>query len=228
MDIAQKYNLFVVEDATESLGAQYHGQYTGTFGDLGCFSFNGNKVITTASGGMVVGKDPKGLEHIKYLINQAKDNEKGISHSEVGFNYRMTNISAMMGLVQMDKLNGYLQKKKTFHQIYRQYLSVFDFISFQQELADAMSSWWLTVITFEKAIDIPKLQEQLNTCGIPTRRNFLPLSGYAPYRHFVRGELKTAYALYEKSLCLPASVLNEYEDIEFICKTLIDIIKKET
>jgi len=111
MRIARKYNLCVIEDATESLGAKYKDRLTGTFGIFGCFSFNGNKVIITG-GGMVVGEDAKRLEHIKFLVNQARDSSRGYYHPEVGFNYRMTNIEAALGLAQMERLKEFLEKRE--------------------------------------------------------------------------------------------------------------------
>ena len=112
----------IIEDATESLGASYQGQYTGTFGDFGAFSFNGNKIITTGGGGMLVGQEPERLEHIKFLVNQARDASKGYYHTEIGFNYRMTNIEAALGLAQMQQLDDFLTKKREFHNIYREEL----------------------------------------------------------------------------------------------------------
>jgi len=117
--IAYKHNLYVIEDATESLGAKHKGVHTGTLGDLGCFSFNGNKVITTGGGGMVIGNNEKHLAHIKFLVNQARDESKGYYYPEIGFNYRMTNLEAAVGLAQFKRLNDFLVKKRTFNMIYR-------------------------------------------------------------------------------------------------------------
>ena len=119
MNIAKKHDLFVIEDATESLGATYTGKYTGTIGDIGCYSFNGNKVITTGGGGMVVAKDAQRAEHIKFLVNQARDVSKGFYHTEVGYNMRMTNLEASLGLAQMERLHTFIEKKKSFNNIYR-------------------------------------------------------------------------------------------------------------
>ena len=131
--IARKYSLYVIEDATESLGATYKNRYTGTFGDLGIFSFNGNKTITTGGGGMVVGNDEKRLEHIKFLVNQARDEAKGYYHSEIGFNYRMTNIEAPLGLAQLERLDEFLRKKEIFHNIYHEELRKVSSVRFQEE-----------------------------------------------------------------------------------------------
>lgn len=110
-EIANKYKLIIIEDAAESLGARYNGKFTATIGDFGCLSFNGNKTITTGGGGMVVSDNVKRINHIKFLVNQARDESVGYYHSEVGFNYRMTNMEAALGLAQMEKLKEFLEKK---------------------------------------------------------------------------------------------------------------------
>jgi len=161
VNIAKKHNLYLIEDASESLGAQYKGRYVGTFGDLGCFSFNGNKVITTGGGGMVIGPDKDRLGHIKFLVNQARDKSKGYYHPEVGFNYRMTNIEAALGLAQLEKLDEFLAKKRRFNKIYREKLKNVNSIEFQQESDGAESIWWLTCIILKKSLGLGDLQKKL-------------------------------------------------------------------
>ncbi len=117
MYISEKYGIPVIEDATESLGAKFRGKFTGTFGKFGCFSFNGSKIITTGGGGMVVTNDEKAADHIKFLINQARDPSKGYYHPEIGFNYRMTNLETSLGLAQFERLDEFLRKKRKFHDI---------------------------------------------------------------------------------------------------------------
>lgn len=112
MEIARRYNLYVIEDATESLGALFNGHYTGTFGDFGCFSFNGNKLITTGGGGMLVTGDRERAQRVKFLVNQARDAARGYYHPEMGFNYRMTNIEAALGLAQLSRFRELLARKK--------------------------------------------------------------------------------------------------------------------
>jgi len=222
--IAKKHKLYVIEDATESLGAKYKGRHTGTWADLGCFSFNGNKILTTGGGGMVVGDNRDRLSHIKFLINQAKDKSKEGFHSEVGFNYRMTNLEAALGLAQMQRLNEFLAKKRRFNQIYKEELKNIEFISFQEEYAQAESSNWLSSIIFEKAIDISGLQKELKSKGIPTRRIFRPITESLPYKRFKTNEHENSYYIYERGLSLPSSTLNSQDDIHYICKTLKEII----
>lgn len=220
MRIAKERSLYVIEDATESLGARFAGRHTGTFGDIGCFSFNGNKVMTTGGGGMVVGNSSKRLEHIKFLVNQARLGSGEYYHPEVGFNYRMTNVEAALGLAQMVRLGSFLRKKALIRRIYEEELGDLEFMRFQEAYEDAESSWWLTCVLFEKGVDVAELQKRLKEKGIPTRRVFMPLTEFPPYREFKRGTYKNSYKIYERGLCLPGSTLNSGNDIRHVCGIL--------
>ena len=220
MKIARKYKLYVIEDATESLGAKYKGRYTGTIGTLGCFSFNGNKIITTGGGGMVAGDDEVRLRHIKFLGNQARDESLGYFHPEIGFNYRMTNLESALGLAQMKRLCGFLKKRKIFNDIYKEELKDIPFISFQESYKEATSSYWSTCIVFDKKVDLSSLQEKLKSQSIPTRRIFMPITEFPPYRKYKRFSYKNAYYIYHNGLYLPSSALNFKDDIYFVCKAI--------
>lgn len=224
MDIAKKYGLYVIEDATESLGTKYKGKYTGTFGDFGCFSFNGNKTITTGGGGMVVGSDEKKLEHIKFLVNQARDESKGYFHPEVGFNYRMTNIEAALGLAQMEKLDEFLRKKRKFNKIYKEELKSISSVRFQKEYKGADVFYWLSCIVIEDDIELPLLQKKLKKQGIPTRRIFMPIVEFPPYQAYKQFGYDNAYHIYKRGFCLPSSTLNSEKDIYYISKKLKELI----
>lgn len=226
MQIAKKHGLYVIEDTTESLGAKYRGKYTGTFGDMGCFSFNGNKIITTSGGGMVVGRDQKRLEHIRFLVNQARDAKKGYYHPEVGFNYRMTNLEAAMGFAQMERLNEFLENKRAFNEMYRNRLSKWDFVRFQEEYESVESSCWFTSITLDNGVDIDEFQEKLRNRNIPTRRVFMPLTEFPPYKKYRTGKYENAYCIYEKGLCLPGSTLNSLGNIEYVCQVLNELLRE--
>lgn len=212
--LANENNLAIIEDATESLGAKWKRQHTGTMGDFGCFSFNGNKLITTGGGGMVVAKDITKAKHIKFLVNQAREASKGYFHEELGYNYRMTNLEAALGLAQMERLEQFLQQKKAFAKIYRDILSDLPFIRFQEELPYGESSWWLpSMIIDAEGIEIADFQLQLNEAGIPTRRLFGPLVDYPYLRKYLKhDEYSIARNLYQKGINLPASTLNSKED----------------
>jgi len=213
IEIARKNKLFVIEDATESLGATYKNRQTGTFGDFGCFSFNGTKIITTGGGGMIVSNNQKQAEHIKFLVNQARDASKGIYHPEVGFNYRMTNIEAALGLAQLERISEFLIKKRKFRKIYQEILSELSYIKFQKEYDNAEGSAWLTCIKIEKEIDFSNLLIKLNEKGISSRRIFIPACEM-PYLKKYSKSCPNAYEIYNQTICLPGSTLNDEEDIK--------------
>jgi perosamine synthetase len=214
IEIAKEHNLFVIEDATESLGASYKGRQTGTFVDFGCFSFNGNKLITTGGGGMIATNDEKQAEHIKFMVNQARDASQGYYHPEVGFNYRMTNIEASLGLAQLERIDEFLAKKKAFRKIYQEILGDLPYIQFQEEYDNAEGSWWLTCIKIEKNnVDIDKLKLKLKEKEIPARRIFMPASEM-PYLKKYSTAYPNAYEIYNHGICLPSSTLNNEKDIK--------------
>ena len=220
--IAKKNNLFVIEDATESLGALYNGQHTGTLGDLGCFSFNGNKLVTTGGGGMVVGIEEKKIEHIAFLANQAKDkNIEGVC-GELGFNYRMTNIEAALGIAQMQNIEEFLRRKKKINEIYKNELCGFKEIKFQQELSNSKSSNWMSCIRFCNDINIESVKNHLCGIGIPTRRIFIPLTEFLYFSDY-KSNNSNSFFIYENSLCLPSSVLNKEDDIVAVAKKIKQI-----
>ena len=225
MKIAKKHKLYVIEDATESLGASYKKKHTGLFGDFGCFSFNGNKVITTGGGGMIVGKDRDKLSNIKFLANQAKDAKIEGYHPQMGFNYRMTNLEAGMGLAQLKKLGKFLKIKRNFNNIYRQELKDIHGVRLQEENKQGNSSWWLNALFFEEKTDIEGIRGELKKKNIPSRRVFMPLTEFPPYRKYKKGVFRNSYDIYERGLCLPSSTLNSADDIRYACKSLKEILR---
>ena len=224
MALAGKHGLYVIEDATESLGARYKGRHTGTIGDMGCFSFNGNKIMTTGGGGMVVTNNKRQAEHIKFLVNQGRDASRGFYHSELGYNYRMTSLEASLGLAQLKRLTMFLAKKKRFYDIYRNELGNIEGVCFQEELSGSESSRWFTCISIERNARIESLQDKLKAKGIPSRRIFMPLAEFPMYEK-QRGEpCRNAYAIYDRGLCLPSSSLNSEDQIHHACRKLKEIL----
>ena len=171
------------------------------------------KLITTGGGGMIVSNNQKKAEHIKFLVNQARDASKGYYHPEVGFNYRMTNIEASLGLAQLERIDKFLEKKRKFRKIYQEVLCGLSFIKFQEDCNNAVGSWWLTCIKIDKNnIDIDNLKLKLKEKGVPTRRIFLPASEM-PYLQKYSKPRPNAYGIYNHGICLPSSTLNEEGDI---------------
>jgi len=173
---------------------------------------------------MVVGKEMKRLDHIKFLVNQAREESQGYYHPEIGFNYRMTNLEAALGLAQIKKLNEFVAKKRKFNQIYREELANFDNIKFQEERPGAESSFWLTSIFIDIARDIEEIKNVLLRKGIPTRRAFIPIVEFPPYRMYKDGQYKNAQEIYKRGLCLPSSVLNSETEIKHVCKAFKEVL----
>jgi Predicted pyridoxal phosphate-dependent enzyme apparently involved in regulation of cell wall biogenesis len=228
MDIAKQYSLYVVEDATESLGASFGGKATGTFGDMGCFSFNGNKVITTGGGGMVTTNDTEKANHVKFLVNQARDAGRDYYyHPEIGFNNRMTNLEAALGLAQFQRLPEFLNKKRQFFEEYHSIFDGDDRIQMQQELTGAASSIWMSSLKFNpRKVDltIPEILSGLKAQGVPCRRIFQPLFDSPPYQKYKNGDYSNAYELFEYGLNLPSSTLNSVEDIRQAALAILKIL----
>ena len=213
--VKNKQKIFIVEDACESFGATCDTYYTGVIGDIGCFSFNRNKTITTGGGGMIVTKNPDLAKQARQFINQGRDeNGKAVGP---GFNFRMVNQNAALGLSQLKQLKEFLDKKSYFAYQYWTLLSDCKNIKFQL-MKDGRDrhSYWFTAIkinTQKVGKTIPQIQEELQAKGIPTRRIFEPLA-----------QLPNAIDFYENGLCLPSSTKNTYEDIEYIAKTLLEVL----
>lgn len=223
MKIAEQHNLYVIEDATESLGAKINQKDTGSFGDFGCLSFNGNKLISTGGGGMVVSKNTKSIDRIRYLINQAKDKDKAEAHSEMGFNYRMTNIEAALGLAQMERISAFLDKKRTFKKIYQDALSSLPFIRFQEPYPTAEQSHWFTCISITSDCSLLDIMDKLKEKGVPVRRIFAPV-GTMPYLTQYTKDCPAAVEIFNSGLCLPCSTLNGENDIKEVALIIREVL----
>lgn len=209
LEIARKYNLAVVEDATESLGAKYKGRKVGCLGDIACFSFNGNKIITTGGGGMVVTDNPEWARRAKYLSTQAKDNPVEYVHNEVGYNYRLTNLQAALGCAQMEKLEDYIAAKRRIATTYRRAVGVLPGITPMAEAPWALSTFWLYTILVDPAIfgiDRRGLMNHFQRSGVETRPLWQPLHLSSAHQGSQSYRCETAEKIYRDSLSLPTSV----------------------
>ena len=223
MEICEQRNILIVEDATESLGGTWRGKPTGTLGEFGCFSFNGNKLITTGGGGMVIARDAERAKRVKFLVNQARDASKGYYHPELGYNYRMTNLEASLGLAQMERIDEFLQKKRTFARIYKEALDGLPSVALQKETPGAENAWWLPSIIVEN-IPVPELQEALRERGVPTRRIFSPLHTYPYLRQHALFPCPNAERIYEQGLNLPASTANDEASVQRAAEIVREIL----
>lgn len=209
LELAERFGLTVIEDATEGLGGCYRGRSVGSFGAMGCFSFNGNKMLTTGGGGMLVTNDPALAERARYLTTQAKDDAVEYIHGEVGYNYRLTNVQAAIGCAQLEQLDAFVAAKRQIAQTYERELAGLAGVTVMPEAPWAQSSWWLYTILIDEAhsgTDRRRLMAQLGTAGIQTRPLWQPLHLSPVFRgcQVLGGEV--AERLNRQALSLPCSV----------------------
>ncbi|HPF98915.1 MAG TPA: LegC family aminotransferase [Kiritimatiellia bacterium] len=208
MELARRFGLVVLEDATESIGAKYKGVPTGHLGHIACFSFNGNKIMTTGGGGMMVTDNEAWAKKVRYLTTQAKDDPVEYVHDEIGFNYRLTNIQAAMGCAQLEQLPKFIEKKRA---IARRYAAAFDGVAgieCMRQAPWAESIWWMyTIIVDEQLFGMSSraLLKRLEECRIQSRPLWQPLHKNRPYLG-AAGEFPVAEALCRNALSLPCSV----------------------
>lgn len=222
MDIAQEFHLKVIEDATEALGSHYTegrfaGKYAGTIGDFGAYSFNGNKIITTGGGGAVTAKDSKTVEHLKYLSTQAKDDPHFYVHNEIGYNYRMTNLQAALGVAQMEELPEFIRRK---HHNYEQYQQLFSDYAVGKLLTfrkGTFSNQWF----YSLELQMEKMPEKtmrdiitdLQERGVQTRAIWGLIHEQLPYRDAISYKIEKARYYSKCILNIPSSTQLTEEDI---------------
>jgi len=154
VQLCQKHNIVIIEDASESLGSYYKGKHSGSFGKMGVFSFNGNKIITTGGGGVIVTDDEALAKRAKHLTTQAKANPDTYYHDEIGFNYRMVNVLAAIGVAQMEQLDDFIQRKKKIDNFYRKNLNGIGDLRFQKIMENVDSNCWLFTFSSSKQAEI--------------------------------------------------------------------------
>jgi perosamine synthetase len=224
-ELAQRYGLVTIEDATESLGAKFNGKMVGRFGDVACFSFNGNKTITTGGGGMIVTDNQQWAERAQYLTTQAKDDPIEYVHNEIGYNYRLTNILAALGVAQMERLEEYIEKKRATALRYREALADLEGISLMESQPQADPTYWLYTILMPPGTSLEDRKQtiqELNDRGIGSRPLWHPIHALPPYRECQSFEIEHATDLYQRAVSIPSSVGLTDADIE----RSIDVIRR--
>ena len=203
MEIASRYHLKVIEDATESLGTSYKGKHPGSFGEMGCFSFNGNKIITTGGGGVIVTNDEQLAKKAKHLTTQAKSDSFEYIHDEVGYNYRLVNVLAAMGVAQMELLPSFVKRKKEIDSFYRKALTGVGDISFQEISADVDANCWLFTFMTEKQKEVLKV---LNDNQMQSRPFWVPMNQLRMFKDdiFYTKNDRSDY-IYRRCLSIPCS-----------------------
>ncbi|MCI8327200.1 MAG: LegC family aminotransferase [Lachnospiraceae bacterium] len=232
MEIAEEFHLYVIEDATEALGSKfltgkYAGKMAGTIGDFGAYSFNGNKIITTGGGGAVTAASEKTAEHMKYLSTQAKDDTLYYLHNEVGYNYRMTNLQAALGLAQLEKLPEFIKRKKDNYHKYAELLWEFAQCSILPFRENTDSNHWFYSLFVDRQKVSKELQQiitELQETGIQVRPIWGLICEQKPYRNAIAYEIETAKYYSERIVNLPCSTQITEEEIEYVVEVLVEVL----
>ncbi|MDD5773374.1 MAG: LegC family aminotransferase [bacterium] len=219
VEVCKKYHIDIIEDATESLGSEYKGKRSGSFGKTGCFSFNGNKIITTGGGGMVVTDDYALAKRVKHLTTQAKKDPFEFDHDEVGFNYRLTNIQAAMGVAQMERLDEFICVKRKNAEIYRNLLSDINGIRFSGERPEVKSNFWFYTINVDKKYK-NSLMKYLISKDIQVRPIWRLIHTLPMYKDSQVYKIENAVYAYETCINLPCSVSLKEKEIKYIVENI--------
>ena len=220
MEICNKHNVVVIEDAAESLGAYYKGKHTGTFGEFGVFSFNGNKIITTSGGGMLVSNDEEKIMKVRFWSTQSRDVARHYQHSELGFNYRMSNVVAGIGRGQLKILDQRVAKKKYIFEFYKRELGQLEGVGLMPINDWNEPNYWLSVITLNGSVRPLDVMESLEKENIESRPVWKPMHMqpfFAEY-DYVGGDVSEK--LFENGVCLPSDTKMTDEDLERICSII--------
>lgn len=231
MEIANKYEIPLIEDAAEALGSNYKGQALGTFGIMGVLSFNGNKIITTSGGGALISNDEKLVEKSRFLATQARDNAPHYQHSEIGYNYRMSNIVAGIGRGQMEVLDKHMALRRENFNFYKENLAGFDGITFLEEPNENyFSNRWLTTILVnpEKTNGVTRenIRLALEAENIESRPLWKPMHLQPVFKNCPFYGNGVSEKLFEMGLCLPSGSNLTTEDKARIMGVILQILKK--
>lgn len=216
--IAQRFHLQVVEDATEALGSYFKGKHSGTFGTFGCFSFNGNKIITTGGGGVIVTDDEALAKKAKHLTTQAKCDPFEYVHDEIGYNYRLVNVLAAIGVAQMEQLPGFMQRKKEIDAFYRNALNGVGDIRFQEVETGVDPNCWLFTFQTERQKEVLK---HLNDRQMQSRPFWRPMNQLRMFKDdlYIRRDDHSDY-VYRTCLSIPCSTNLTDAEAEMVAKSI--------
>jgi len=210
--ICSENGIYLIEDAAESLGASYHDQQSGTIGDMGVYSFNGNKILSTSGGGMLVSSNSEWIERAKFLSTQAKEPFLHYEHREYGYNYRMSNILAAVGVAQMEVVESRVNRRREIFELYTKELSDIDEISFMPEIEGSRGNRWLTTLTLEHTKPL-HLIEKLAKNSIESRPLWKPMHLQPLFSDTLHTADGYSQRLYERGICLPSGSSMSDDDV---------------
>ena len=229
LNIAKKYNLFIIEDCAESHGAEYKGRKVGSFGHISCFSFFANKIITTGEGGMCLTNNKRLAKKINILLNHGMSPKKRYWHNIVGFNYRLTNIQAGIGLAQLRKIDKFLKEREKIGKLYNNYLKDISGIEIPSFKKWEKPVYWLYSILIDKKYNREKLIEKLKQKNIETRPFFYPVHKMPFYKKYIKKGQKFPIAeeISKRGISLPTFVNLTSSQIQYICNSIRKLLKKQ-
>nr|WP_319219493.1 LegC family aminotransferase [uncultured Trichococcus sp.] len=229
LDIAKKFKLQIVEDATEALGSYYTsgkfaGKHAGTLGDFGAYSFNGNKIITTGGGGMIVGKDDDKLEHIRYISTQAKDDPINFVHGEVGYNYRMTNLQGALGLGQIEQLLKFIKTKESNYKIYNELFRANKGVNLLPFRENIKSNHWFYALFIENPSVLQSLMDELHQKQIQTRPIWGLIHEQKPYTGSQSYNIEKATYYAKHIINIPCSTNLSENDVRYVAECVNSLV----
>ncbi len=219
--ICERYGVYLIEDAAESLGATYEGKQSGTFGKMGIYSFNGNKIITTSGGGMLVSDDETLIAHARHLSTQARDHAPHYEHTEYGYNYRMSNIVAGIGRGQMEVLDERINRRREIFDLYHNALSKIEGISFMPEVEGSIGNRWLTTLILPESILPEHIRLSLEEHNIESRPLWKPMHEQPLFKDVKSRLSGVSEMLFKRGICLPSGSSLSDDEV----KKVISLIK---
>ncbi|EJQ64913.1 DegT/DnrJ/EryC1/StrS family aminotransferase [Bacillus mycoides] len=220
VELCKKYDVTLIEDAAESLGTYYKGKHTGSFGDYGIFSFNGNKIITTSGGGMLVSDDEERISKVRFWATQSRDQARHYQHSELGFNYRMSNVVAGIGRGQLKVLDERVQKKRYIFDFYKRELGNLEGIEFMPSNEWNEPNYWLSSMTLNGKVRPIDVMEALEKENIESRPVWKPMHLQPFFEKYDFVGTDVSEKLFENGVCLPSDTKITDEDLDRVVKII--------
>lgn len=218
INLCRKHNVPLIEDAAESLGTTYKGKHTGTFGDYGIYSFNGNKIITTSGGGMLVSDKKERIEKVRFWATQARDKARHYQHSELGYNYRMSNITAGIGRGQLKVLDKRVAKKRYIFEFYKRELANYEDINFMPINEWNEPNCWLSGLTVSGKVSPLDIMLALEEENIESRPVWKPMHMQPYYESYDFIGVGISEKIFESGICLPSDTKMTDEDLNRVCE----------
>jgi len=222
LEICRNENIYLIEDSAESLGASFAGKQSGTIGDLGVYSFNGNKILTTSGGGMLVSNNSEWIEKARFLSTQAKEPFLHYEHKEYGYNYRLSNVLSAIGVAQMEILEERIEQKRAIFEFYKKELKEINEIEFMPEIENSRGNRWLTTLIFKNTNPL-KVIEALEKENIESRPLWKPMHMQPLFKgslSFVNG---TSEDMFARGICLPSPTALSHNELYRVVEVIKDI-----